>query len=157
MLRIARSKLIWIFSSNKRCNYKITDCSCALAGQTSGAFGLALIFLVLFASRQKEQKSVKINIMFFLLLVQKKERKKSTPAMIYSHCRTPWFNFSATVNYTKQFLSSTSTIVEMCFFHKSLFIVIKREIISAFFFVYYRSIPFLKNANEKDSAFRCFE
>jgi len=25
-------------------------------GQTSGAFGLALIFLVLFASRQKEQK-----------------------------------------------------------------------------------------------------
>jgi hypothetical protein len=44
--------------------------------------GLALIFLVLFASRQKEQKSVKINIIFFLLLVQKKERKKSTPAMI---------------------------------------------------------------------------
>jgi len=57
--------------------------------KTSGAFGFGLIFLVLFASRQKEQKSLKINIMFFLLLVQKKERKKSTPAMIYSHCRTP--------------------------------------------------------------------
>jgi len=27
-------------------------------GQTSGAFGLALIFLVLFASRQKEHKSI---------------------------------------------------------------------------------------------------
>jgi len=45
--------------------------------------------------------------MFFLLLVQKKERKKSTPAIIYSHCRTPWFSFGATVNCAKQFLSST--------------------------------------------------
>jgi hypothetical protein len=27
--------------------------------------------------------------MFFLLLVQKKEPKKSTPATIYSRCRTP--------------------------------------------------------------------
>jgi hypothetical protein len=35
-------------------NYK--DCSCALAGQTGGAIRLSLIFLVLFASRQKEHK-----------------------------------------------------------------------------------------------------
>jgi hypothetical protein len=56
------------------------------------SFGPGLIFLVLFASRQKEQKSIKNKrktYLFFLLLVQKKEPKKSTPAMIYSHCRTP--------------------------------------------------------------------
>jgi hypothetical protein len=29
-----------------------------LAGKTGGAFGFALIFLVLFASRQKEHKTV---------------------------------------------------------------------------------------------------
>jgi len=29
------------------------------------------------------------GFIFFLLLVQKKEPKKSTPAMIYSHCRAP--------------------------------------------------------------------
>ena len=58
--------------------------------------------------------------MFFLLLVQKKERKKSTPAMIYSHCQTPWLGFSATVNSAKQFLSSASTINENCFFTRSL-------------------------------------
>jgi len=60
-----------------------------LAGKTGGAFGFALIFLVLFASRQKEHKNNSIDFMYFLLLVQKKVPKKSTPAMIYSHCRTP--------------------------------------------------------------------
>ena len=48
--------------------------------------------------------------MFFLLLVQKKVPKKSTPATIYSRCRAPWLSFTATVNSAKQFLSSTSTI-----------------------------------------------
>jgi hypothetical protein len=36
-------------------------CCCARAGQTGGAFGLALIFLVLFASRQKERKAKKVG------------------------------------------------------------------------------------------------
>src|SRR6187431_2735743 len=53
------------------------------------SIGPGLIFLVLFASRQKEHKSYSNKFMFFLLLVQKKEPKKSTPAMIYSHCRRP--------------------------------------------------------------------
>jgi len=65
-----------------------------------------------FASRQKEHKEVKtywirqIAFMYFLLLVQKKVPKKSTPATMYSRCRTPWFGFCATVNSAKQFLSS---------------------------------------------------
>ena len=33
-----------------------------------------------------------------------------------SHCRTPWFSFGTTVNCAKQFLSSTSTIVEVFLF-----------------------------------------
>jgi hypothetical protein len=52
--------------------------------------GLALIFFrnpsdYPFASKQKEQKSIRTRgktYLFFLLLVQKKEPKKSTPAMI---------------------------------------------------------------------------
>ena len=136
--------------------------------KTSGAFGFGLNFLCYFlcfktkkvkrtvASRQKEWKSLKINIMFFLLLVQKKEPKKSTPALIYSHCRMPWVSFSATVDSAKQFLSSTSTIIEMSFVHRSLFIIIKREFTSAFFFVDHKALTSLKNVNEKDSAFRCF-
>ncbi len=40
-------------------------------GKTCGAIGLALIFLVLFASKQKEKKLFN-NVMFFHLLVQKK-------------------------------------------------------------------------------------
>jgi hypothetical protein len=58
-------------------------------GQTSRAFGLALIFLFLFPSREKERNVVLINVSYFLLLVQKKVPKKSTPATIYSRCRTP--------------------------------------------------------------------
>jgi hypothetical protein len=56
-------------------------------GETGGAFGFALIFLVLFASRQKEQKNciktkkvkqvlLHFNFIHFLLLVQKKVPKK---------------------------------------------------------------------------------
>jgi len=81
-------------------------------GQTSGAFGLALIFLVLFASRQKERKVYSrqpkernkkkrkpgvITFMFYVLSfacakesfdkLRIKSRKKSTPAMMYGHCR----------------------------------------------------------------------
>ena len=66
------------------------------------------------------RKSIGIYFIFFLLLVQKKERKKSTPAMIYGHCRTPWLDFSTTVNCAKQFLSSASTINENSFFTRSL-------------------------------------
>jgi hypothetical protein len=72
-------------------------------GKTSGAIGFALNFLLLlfFVSKPvpicREQRKGRINqllqvqvhFMFFLLLVQKKERKKSTPAMMYGHCRTP--------------------------------------------------------------------
>jgi hypothetical protein len=37
----------------------------------------------------ENSRPIRIRFMFFLLLVQKKERKKSTPATIYSRCRTP--------------------------------------------------------------------
>jgi hypothetical protein len=66
-------------------------------GETGGAIGFALIFLVLFGisegvlgTRQKEQRSsFGMIFIYFLLLVQKKVTKKSTPATIYSRCRTP--------------------------------------------------------------------
>jgi hypothetical protein len=41
------------------------------------------------AKRTEIYKNKRKTYLFFLLLVQKKEPKKSTPAMIYSHCRTP--------------------------------------------------------------------
>jgi len=64
---------------NQECNCNLLSIHVRWPRQTSGAFGLALIFLVLFASRQKERK-VKKQIyvcMFFLLLVQKKNQRKA--------------------------------------------------------------------------------
>jgi len=47
-------------------------------GQTSGAFGLALIFLVLFASRQKERKIKKqIYLYSFFCLCKRKNQRKA--------------------------------------------------------------------------------
>jgi hypothetical protein len=47
-------------------------------GQTSGAFGLALIFLVLFASRPKERKVKKqIYLRSFFCLCKRKNQRKA--------------------------------------------------------------------------------
>ena len=42
-------------------SYKILYSSCALAGQTGGAIRLSLIFLILFASRQKVWQTSLVN------------------------------------------------------------------------------------------------
>ena len=75
------------------------DSPCALAGQTGGAIRLSLIFLVLFASRQKEQKKLHVRwpakssgafafgcpfLCFFLLGKQKKERNRGEQKNIHS-------------------------------------------------------------------------
>jgi hypothetical protein len=52
-----------------------------------GKHRAGLDFFGSFCIKAKRTSSFFINFMFFLLLVQKKERKKSTPAMIYGHCR----------------------------------------------------------------------
>ena len=59
----------------------MSECSCAWAGQTGGAIRLSLIFLVLFASRQKEhnEDSNKLSLLSFACA---KVTKKSTPATI---------------------------------------------------------------------------
>jgi hypothetical protein len=68
-------------SSIIKCFYKMSECSCAWAGQTGGAIRLSLIFLVLFASRQKEhnEDSNKLSLLSFACA---KVTKKSTPATI---------------------------------------------------------------------------
>jgi hypothetical protein len=48
-----------------------------------------LDFFGSFCIKAKRTETYSIHIIFFLLLVQKKEPKKSTPAMMYGHCRTP--------------------------------------------------------------------
>jgi len=72
------------------------ECSCALACQNQRSIWFWLEFsLLLSLFQDKESKEnccsqanlLNHGFMFFLLLVQKKERKKSTPAMMYSHCR----------------------------------------------------------------------
>ena len=112
------------YQFNRECNYNLFECSCALACPAGGASGRAWFFfrnpfglpICIKAKRTEIYKNKRKTYLFFLLLVQKKVTKKSTPAMIYSHYRTPWLNFSATVNWAKQFLSSTSTIVEVFLF-----------------------------------------
>ena len=55
-------------------------------GQTSGAIGLALIFLVLFASRQKEQKRIfeqSLNYLTFFVLKQRKAASKGQIASTF--------------------------------------------------------------------------
>ena len=134
-----------IFSSKTKWLMNRNDCSCALArpSQRSIWFGLDLFGSFCIKAKRTENQKADLFI-FFLLLVQKKERKKSTPAMIYSHCRTPWFSFSATVNWAKQFLSSASTIIVICFLDwlfPQLVSVLYQHLwcFSAFFFVVYSS------------------
>ena len=50
---------------DNKINYKEPDSSCALAGQTGGAIRLSLIFLLLFPSREKEEKMHCHNLYFF--------------------------------------------------------------------------------------------
>ena len=111
--------------------YKMPESLCALACPAGGASGRAWFFWFFLHQGKKNiilQQEIKGKELYVLSFACAKERTKpacrqagkSTPAMIYSHCRTPWLNFSATVNCTKQFLSSTSTINEICFLIRSL-------------------------------------
>jgi hypothetical protein len=61
-------------------------------GQTSGAFGLALNFLLVlffFSRKRKVHPSDQNKVMYFLLPVQKKVPKKNTPQMMNRHWREP--------------------------------------------------------------------
>ena len=103
-------------TSLTKSNYKLSECSCALARQKQRSICFCLDLFGSFCIKAKRTENQKADLfIFFLLLVQKKERKKSTPATIYSRCRTPWFSCSATVNWAKKLLSSTSTIIVICF------------------------------------------
>ena len=100
-------------------------------GRTNGrshSFVLDFSFVSFLCIKTKKRKKNIYHFLFFLLLVQKKEPKKSTPAMIYSHCRPDsyrdWLNSSTTVNWTKQFLSSASTIFEISLYNQFYFLFV---------------------------------
>jgi len=63
----ARSKFFVLITLLKEFS-SYSDSSCALAGQTGGAIRLSLIFLFLFPSREKENRSECMTEIFFVLL-----------------------------------------------------------------------------------------
>ena len=75
-------------------------------GQTSGAFGLALIFLVLFASRQKEHRNYSNKFYVLSFACAKERTKEKHTGNDIQPLPAPWLGFSTTVNCAKQFLSS---------------------------------------------------
>ena len=71
------------YQFNQECNYNLFECSCALARPNQRSIWFGLDLFGSFCIKAKRTESQKTDLFtFFLLLVQKKEPKKSTPAMI---------------------------------------------------------------------------